>query len=253
MITINIVGTGNLAWHLANQFTKQPDVMLLQVAGRTLESLIPFKKLAQTGTLKELIPADITIIAVSDHAINTVAHQLPYIDTLVVHTAGSIPLEEITTKHRKGVFYPLQSFSKEDTVDFSMIPICIEAQEEHDSTLLKTIASMLSKTVHYLNSHQRKKVHLAAVFANNFTNHCYTIASQICKDDNIPFDILHPLIQKTTQKAITHGPDTVQTGPAKRQDIDVINKQQEALTRKDHTSVYKTLTASILSYYGKEL
>lgn len=254
MITMNIVGTGNIAWHLAKQFAKHPDVTLLQVAGRTLENCIPFKKLSlPTGTIEDLTPVDITIIAVSDQAIDTVAQQLPYTNTLVVHTAGSIPMNAITPRHRKGVFYPLQSFSKEDTVDFTIIPICIEAQEEHDKILLNTLASMLSNKVHFLDSTQRKKVHLAAVFANNFTNHCYTIAAQICKDDHIPFDILHPLIQKTMQKAIAHGPDTVQTGPAKRQDIDVINNQQETLTHEDHKSVYKTLTASILSYYGKEL
>ncbi|WP_299214919.1 DUF2520 domain-containing protein [uncultured Dokdonia sp.] len=253
MITINLIGTGNIAWHLANHFAKASGCKLKQIAGRSKDRLTDFGSLTQQlVTIKELRPATITIIAVSDKAIKDVASQLPYQDTLVVHTSGSMAMDVIP-QHRKGVFYPLQSFSKNDHVDFTQIPICIEASNAEDLQLLQDLATLLSIKIHTIDSHQRKQAHLAAVFVNNFTNHCYTIAQELCKKEAIPFELLYALLKKTAQKAIDHSPSDVQTGPAKRNDIEVIKDHLEMLQEEDHKSIYKTLTASIIAHYGKKL
>lgn len=253
MITINLIGTGNLAWHLATHLAKVPKVKLQQVASRSQKNREDFLSVFEEFTTIDALKfATITIIAVSDNAIEQVASQIPYKDSLVVHTSGSISIDAIDT-NKKGVFYPLQSFSKNDTIDFTSIPICLEASTQEDLDVLHALAKSLSTIVYHLNSVQRKQAHLAAVFANNFTNHCYTVAQEICKKEDIPFEILHALIEKTAQKAITNSPSDVQTGPAKRNDTSVITTHQNMLHNEDHTSIYNTLTASIISHYGKKL
>jgi predicted short-subunit dehydrogenase-like oxidoreductase (DUF2520 family) len=253
MITINLIGTGNVAWHLANHLAKTPECTLLQIAGRSKDKLERFKHLAkEVVAIKELRPAAITIIAVADDAIPKVASQVPYNDTLIVHTSGSISIDRIP-QDRKGVFYPLQSFSKNDHVDFTNIPMCIEASHKEDLQLLHALASLVSTKVHPVDSQQRKQAHLAAVFVNNFTNHCYPIAQELSEKDDIPFELLHALLEKTAQKAIEHSPSDVQTGPAKRNDTEVIATHLDMLEQEDHKSIYKALTASIIAKYGKEL
>lgn len=253
MITINLIGTGNVAWHLAQRFAEATGCELQQVAGRTKEKLQGFEPFTKNRvTINELRPASITIIAVSDKAIATVASQIPYKNSLIVHTAGSIDMDTLP-QDRKGVFYPLQSFSKNDHVDFSKIPICIEASHEKDLQLVQELATLITTKIYHLDSYQRKQAHLAAVFVNNFTNHCYTIAEELCDAENIPFELLHALLEKTAQKAVDHTPSKVQTGPAKRNDTTVINEHLDILQKEDHKSIYKTLTASIIAHYGKKL
>ncbi len=252
-MTINLIGTGNVAWHLANQLAKIPTCTLQQIAGRSPEKEGDFKSFAgEIVTINALQPATITIIAVSDDVIENVSTLIPYQDTLVVHTSGSITIEAIA-QNRKGVFYPLQSFSKNDTIDFTNIPMCIEATTQEDLEILQQLAMLFSTKVYHIDSHQRKQAHLAAVFVNNFTNHCYTIAQELCDTHQIPFELLHALVGKTAQKAIDHSPSEVQTGPAKRNDTKVINEHLNMLQQEDHKSIYQTLTASIIAHYGKEL
>lgn len=253
MITINLIGTGNVAWHLAQHLAKTAGCELQQIAGHSIEKLqdfAPFTK--DLVSINKLRPATMTIIAVSDKAIAKVASQISYKNSLVVHTAGSIGMNILPQDH-KGVFYPLQSFSKNDHVDFTQIPICIEASHAADVPLLQELATLLSTKIYHLDSFQRKQAHLAAVFVNNFTNHCYTIAEELCTAENIPFELLHALLEKTAQKAIDHSPSDVQTGPAKRNDTVVINEHLDMLKKEDHTSIYKTLTDSIIAHYGKKL
>lgn len=253
MITINVIGTGNVAWHLAYHFSKTAGCELQQIAGRSREKLQEFALFTKNlVSINELRPATMTIIAVSDNAIAKVASLIPYKNSLVVHTAGSIGMN-VLPQDRKGVFYPLQSFSKNDQVDFTQIPICLEASHAADIPLLQELATLLSTKIYHLDSSQRKQAHLAAVFVNNFTNHCYTIAEELCDAKNIPFELLHALLEKTAQKAIDHSPNKVQTGPAKRNDTTVINEHLDMLQKEDHTSIYKTLTASISAHYGKKL
>lgn len=200
-IKVIIVGGGNVAYHLAKMFHELPQVDLLQLYNRSVfSSHFDTVEVIKTNEIKDLIPADVCFVAVADDAIAEVTKQLPF-QKLVVHTSGNTPMNVINSKFRKGVFYPLQSFSKQKAVDFSSVPICVEAEHEKDYELLKNVASLLSQKVFEIDSEQRKYIHIAAVFANNFVNHLLYQSQQICKQHNIPFEILQPLIDETFLKA----------------------------------------------------
>ena len=256
MIEVNIVGTGNVAWHLAKAFSAQKNVSIKQVAGRSQKGLLTFKNITKClVSIQNLKRATITIIAVSDDAIESIYKQLPFDNELVVHTSGfTTMLLQKQTNNRTGVFYPLQSFSKDDTtVNFKEIPLLLEASDKNDLKTLETLALSISNNVQIATSKQRRKLHLAAVFANNFTNHCYTIAQELCELSDVPFDTLHALITKTAQKAIKNGPKQSQTGPAKRSDHKVIKAQEELLLDPTHKSIYQTITKALQDTYGKKL
>lgn len=256
MIDVNIIGTGHVAWHLAKAFEHQNKVNLMQVAGRSDLALQDFKQLARqtTTSIDKITPATVTIIAVNDDAIVEVSKKIEYSKQLVVHTSGFTAMTALNPKHRRGVFYPLQSFSKTDaSIDFIKVPILIEAQDETDKKILQELAALISQRVQVATSIQRRHLHLAAVFANNFTNHCYAVAEMLCKEQSLDFDTLHPLIEKTVQKAINNGPMPSQTGPARRNDKSVIAQQEQMLESPEHKKIYTLLTNAIIKTYGKEL
>lgn len=254
MIQVNIIGTGNVAWHLAKRFETLPSVRLQQVCGRSPVALTPFVDLARkTVNIADLKPADVTIIAVSDDVIASISEQIPFSNELVVHTSGSIAMDTLSSKNRKGIFYPAQSFSMEDEVDFKNVPLCLEFENKADKKLLSELALYLSENIHILNSAQRQQLHIAAVFANNFTNYCYTMAKEICDEHRIPFSLLHPLMKKTVAKAMTHNPELMQTGPARRGDHKVIEQHITQLKTENQAELYEAISTSLLKHYGKEL
>jgi predicted short-subunit dehydrogenase-like oxidoreductase (DUF2520 family) len=128
-----------------------------------------------TSNFSELENVDLVIIAVTDDAIATVSDQLPFENQLVVHTSGSVTLEGMNNKNRKGVFYPLQTFSKSKSINFKVIPICLEAENNQDYKTLEIVAQSISDVHFKVNSVQRKALHVAAVFVSNFVNHLYQI------------------------------------------------------------------------------
>ena len=253
MIKITLIGSGNVAQHLIKAFDKSETIEIAQVFSRkkeTLASLIEFDKIVDD--FQDLKEADLYIIAVTDNAISEVSKQLPFINQLVVHTSGTASIETLDDKNRKGVFYPLQTFSKNKDVDFSVIPICLEAENTFDFRVLDTVAKSISKAVFPINSEQRKALHVAAVFVNNFTNHLYQIGQEICEENKVPFEILKPLIQETADKINTLNPTEAQTGPAKRNDSTTIEAHLEYLTNENQKNIYKIITQSIQNN-GKEL
>ena len=254
MIRIVILGTGNVAKHLLGAFKKAEDVEVVQVYGRNnsvLESLgSDYQTTTEVSSLKQV---DIYILAISDDAISEVSKQLDLKAGLVVHTSGSVPLAALSKKTKRGVFYPLQTFSVDRKVDFAEIPICIESENEADTGILKQLASAISKKVEYMDSDQRKALHLAAVMANNFTNHMYYLSSEFCSQNNVPFSLLHPLIQETAKKIEDLSPYDAQTGPARRNDCGTLKKQKAQLKSKRHKKIYSLLSKSIRKTYGKKL
>lgn len=257
MIKVSIIGSGNVAQHLIvalqNSIINGAEMELVQVYTRqksTLSHLLDFNKI--TDDWKTLAEADLFIIAVSDEAISTVSEQIPYKNKLVVHTSGGISLEAIASNNRKGVFYPLQTFSKNKAVNFKSIPICIESQNASDYQLLQNVAQAISDSVFAINSEQRKALHVAAVFVNNFTNHLYKIGNDICIENNVPFEILKPLIQETAEKITQLSPNEAQTGPAIRNDIETINAHLSFLSDENQKNIYNILTQSIQNN-GKKL
>lgn len=233
---VTIIGNGNVASHLTNAFLKADDIEATQLNSRTFTKT-PF--------------ADVTIIAVSDDAISTVSSKIKT-KNLVVHTSGSVALDSLQNKGNKGVFYLLQTFSTNKKVDFSEIPFCLEATNQKDLNLLEKLAKSIGKKVYHINSEQRKNLHIAAVFVNNFVNHLYKVGNDICTEHHIPFDILQPLIKETANKIESLSPENAQTGPAKRNDQQTIKNHLDLLNT-DQKKIYKMLTESISSLSTKSI
>lgn len=254
MIKIVIIGAGNVALHLYNAFSENEKTMVTQVYNRNIHaiSFIDPAVTQATNQLSELKEADIYIICVKDDAVTGISGKLPFKNKLVVHTSGSIPNDNLNDTNRRGVFYPLQTFSKDKKVDFHTVPICIEAENKEDLKFIETLAKSISSNVYEVNSDQRKSLHLAAVFVNNFVNHMYYIGNEICKENHIPFKILQPLIKETAEKVINLDPVEAQTGPAKRNDLQIIEMHTAQLKNIKHNEIYKLLTKSIQETYGRK-
>jgi predicted short-subunit dehydrogenase-like oxidoreductase (DUF2520 family) len=246
MIKVVILGSGNVAQHLIEVMKNAPSIDLVQVFARNpnqLNQLLPSSKIV--SDYQKIAAADVYIISVSDNAITEVSGKLPFENRLVVHTSGSSDLSVLDNKNRKGVFYPLQTFTKGKKVDFTPIPICLETENEQDYQLLENLGNCISKKVFQINSEQRKSLHVAAVFVCNFVNHLYQIGNEICEANQIPFEVLHPLIQETAQKILELKPKEAQTGPALRNDTKTIQKHLDFLSDENYTTIYKLLTQSI--------
>ena len=257
MTKVSIIGSGNVAQHLIQAFQNKivldSQIELVQVFARNKKSLTQLLDSNRiTSDYTQLQAADVYIIAVSDDAIAEVSSQLPFENQLVVHTSGTVPLTTLESKNRRGVFYPLQTFSKDKAVNFKTIPICLEAENEKDLETLNQIANAISDAVYEINSEQRKALHVAAVFVNNFVNHLYQMGNEICDNNNVPFEILKPLIQETANKIVSLSPKEAQTGPAKRNDRTTIEAHQQFLTDENQSTIYTILTQSIQNN-GKKL
>ena len=227
MISILIVGNGNVGTQLFEA---------LKIIDTLNVSLI------SSRDLSNIPKAELTIVTVSDDAIGSVSSQIS--NDFVVHTSGSVPLSALKNNTRKGVFYPLQTFSKDKKVDFTQVPFCLEATTENDLKLLVTVANYLGQKIYHISSEQRKTIHVAAVFANNFTNHLYKIAQDICETHQVPFEILYPLINETANKIKVLPPALAQTGPAIRKDEATIKNHLFMLSKKQQ-EIYKIITKSI--------
>ena len=254
-LKIVIVGAGNVSWHLAKELQKN-DQEILQVYNRSVGSAISLSRRLKcdfTTRIEDINKkADLYIIAVKDSVIAQVSDSLLVADKLVVHTSGAVDIGKIKHK-RNGVIYPLQTFSKEKKLNFKNIPFCIEASKSEDYNTLMRLATLLSPKVYNINSHQRKVLHVAAVFACNFSNFMYMIADDILQKEQIPLDILQPLIKETASKIKMLKPKEVQTGPAVRKDKSSINAHLNYLEKGAHFDIYKILTETILDENKDEL
>lgn len=245
MIRISILGYGKVGRQLARAFREADGIELLQIYNRT-----PDKESASGSgefihDLKDLAEADVYIISVSDKAVSELSTRLPFKDRLVVHTAGSLSQSALSENNRRGVFYPLQTFSHKRPVDFHGLPVFVGAEDPADLEILKTAASALNARTFQVDDEQRKALHVAAVFACNFSNHLYKIADEICRNSEIPFDVLHPLILETAQKIMVMDPAKAQTGPAVRHDDPTIAAHLEFLSDPSKKELYQLLTRSI--------
>ncbi len=246
MIKVAVIGYGNVAYHLIEHLADSPKINLAFIYSRTTKidrELPPGCKL--TASLEDIRDVDLAIIAVTDDAIAAVSCQLNV--PLVVHTSGAVPMNALQNTTSKGVFYPLQSFSKVKPVRFSEIPICIESEHKSDRVLLKQLAAILGAQTYAITSEQRTYLHVAAVFANNFSNHMYAIAHEICNAHKVPFEVLQPLIQETAAKVAVLEPKKAQTGPAIRKDEKTLAKHLHLLDTNEQ-EIYRLLTKSIQNY-----
>ena len=248
MIRVILLGFGNVGQHVYKAMQDSDDVHLVQVYNR---KPITSLEVPQTQTLSTIAHADVYIVAIPDNAIAQFSEAIPIKDTLVVHTSGGVAMQVLANHNRKGVFYPLQTFSKEHAVAFNNIPICVEAENDTDLKLLKRLGSAISEKVVTITSEERATLHLAAVFVNNFVNHLYSIASEISEENNLDFSLLKPLITETAKKLNALSPLEAQTGPAKRNDTETITKHMDLLKDTEHGALYELLTKSIQASFKK--
>ena len=252
MTTIVFLGFGNVNFHLINTLYKHNKDSVIQVYNRSEINLNKeLNKIPFTTDLSKIKEADLYIIGIPDDAIAAFSETLPLKNKLVVHTSGSVSMEALSKRNRKGVFYPLQTFSKNREVNFNTIPICIEAKEEADLELLTNLGNSLSEKVVEIDSDERSKLHLAAVFVNNFVNHLYAIGDDILGNNELSFDLLHPLIEETASKVKTLSPSEVQTGPARRGDQKTIEKHLHLLTEGPESELYQQLTESLMKKFDR--
>lgn len=193
------------------------------------------------------LKADLCLVCVSDDAVNSVINRIPP-EIPVAHTSGSIQLESLDRKKNVGVFYPLQTISKERKVNFKEIPLLVEASDENLKQKLIVLAKSISEEVHEVSSEKRKEIHLAAVFINNFVNHQIFLAEQLAERFQFDKLLLKPLLLETVYKAIDEGAYNAQTGPGRRGDVNVI-ATHEAMLPNDLRLIYHTLTESIIKTY----
>ncbi|WGF92302.1 Rossmann-like and DUF2520 domain-containing protein [Aequorivita marisscotiae] len=246
MIKVVLLGFGNVNSHLLKAFNKSDEISVVQIFNRNYIKMIsPFSAISFTDSISEIANADIYIIGIPDDAISNFSASLHFKNKLVVHTSGGAAMDVLSSKNRRGIFYPLQTFSKQRSVDFTNIPICIEAENPQDLDLLQQLGSVISKNVKIISSEKRTKLHLAAVFVNNFVNYLYQIGSEIVTKEDLPFELLKPLIAETALKIEALSPKEAQTGPAKRNDNKTIEKHLHLLEDNDFKDFYKLFTTAL--------
>ncbi|OYU96079.1 MAG: hypothetical protein CFE21_06615 [Bacteroidetes bacterium B1(2017)] len=250
MISIFIIGTGRLAHNLVNAFQKST-VTLEGVFARNESEAQAFSKKFEIPHIKNYssIPpnCDLYFLCVSDQAIGEVSNNLK-VTGCVVHCSGTSSIETLSPHAHTGVFWPIQSFSKDKLVSFKDIPICIEANTDEDKRLLEVISDSITTKTILAQGQQRQQLHLAAVLVNNFTNHLFTLAQSFLNQNQLSFDVLKPLINETLTKVNTQNPSLIQTGPAARKDfITIDNHRRLLLENPNLANVYEVLTKSILN------
>lgn len=236
MSKIAIIGHGNVGYHLANQLSKKNEVVVF--------SRTPTESHIQP--LIELNPHsfDLIILTVPDSVIKEVANAINSSEAIIVHTSGSRPMSDLSEHAKHGVIYPLQTFSKGKDIDFSAFPIFVEGSADAEMQIY-TFAKSFSRDVRLLTSSNRTKLHLAAVFACNFSNHMYHIAEKYLANLDMTFQDIQPLVEETLQKAISLNPSRSQTGPAMRNDQLTINTHLEMMEDQEIKAIYQMITDHI--------
>lgn len=246
---IVFIGAGKVGTHLANAlFNASINIAGIYSQNKENAFLLAQKYHSQWGDFTSIktYDAELIIVSVPDNALTTVLKQIPQSNAIIVHTSGSIDMDVLNMFERTGIFYPLQTFSKDKKVSFSSIPILIESKRKNDLVLLKKLAELLTKKVYHINSSQRKKIHIAAVFANNFSNYLFHIAANLLEKEDIPFEIIQPLIAETADKLKELHPYDAQTGPALRNDQKTTEDHLNYLNETpDYQEIYKLLSHQI--------
>lgn len=256
-IKISFVGAGRVGSAICRELFKKGFVIDTIISTSGINGIPLANECKAEWSKKLLIPdsTGVAIVAVPDRRLKKVLSDLRCSPgTIVAHTAGSIGLdiypEEII---KKGVIYPLQTFSYRREINFSELPVFIEASDSETSDIISYIAGALGCRVSYAGTEQRRKLHLAAVFACNFTNHMMTIGKELAINSGYSFDELKPLLLETFLKASEAGPENSQTGPAVRNDKNTIRKHLELLSfERDLQKIYRDISKSIFKYHNKK-
>jgi len=255
---IAILGAGNvgyqLTWHLNNTGHQ-----IVQVFSRHLPSAKWIGNLMDipcTTNISEITKdADIYLIAVNDDSVAQVASELKLGDKVVAHTSGAVPMNILKgVSSNYGIFYPMQTLSRNISVDFSVIPICLNGVNEYTTNILKDLAGSLTNKIVIVDDEKRLAIHVAAVIANNFTNHLFSISQMILEKTGLSFEIMKPLINETVRKIQNHDPLNVQTGPAVRHDEETIKKHLQFLKEDGRfEEIYRILSEDIQKHASSQV
>lgn len=247
---VHIIGSGNVAWHFARFLNNENS----EVTGISSRNEAEGQNLAtEIGTcycaIEDIPESDIIILCVPDDAIESVAQKVSESTALICHTSGSTGIEALQKCTNSGVIWPFQTLSKGKEVSYNSLPVAIEANSADNLHQLEKITGA-SGNVHHIDTPQRLHMHLAAVFANNFTNHMMSIAEELCTRHNLKFKLLHPLLKETVDKSITYGPAKAQTGPAIRNDQKTMAKHLELLNNyPEYREIYTLISNSIKTFH----
>lgn len=259
-LKVSFIGSGNLAWHLAPALDNVgfPVTEIYSPNHKHADALTDrtYQAEAKDSLDFSTSKSRIFIIAASDDAIKEIASEiiLP-VNSFLLHTSGSQPLSALESADADniGSFYPLQTFTKNKKVDFKTVPIFIESSNQATENLMISIAKALGSSVRKIGSEDRKALHVAAVFASNFTNHMLMISKEILHQNSLSFDLVKPLITETINKSLTIGPEKTQTGPAFRSDLKILDSHMDFLKDDEKIAeIYQLISQSIIDKYNPE-
>jgi predicted short-subunit dehydrogenase-like oxidoreductase (DUF2520 family) len=247
--SVSFVGAGNVATHLALNLKKQ-GIQIHSITSKNNQSAKVLASVVESKVIEDLNllpPHCLVIICVNDESIRNVIQKIPLINS-IVYTSGNIELKSLPKRANLGVFYPLQTFTKDRDLNLSNVPFLIESNNELFGKKIFDLASKLSNHVLYANSAERKKIHLGAVFVNNFTNHLLFLSKNYIDSQQLNWDILKPLMQETIDKLSSIEPFEAQTGPARRNDVKIIENHLQELDGRSK-EIYELISKSIIETY----
>lgn len=237
MSKVAIIGYGNVGYHLASRISSKRHEV-------TIFSRTPSEDFILSVDELEPDAFEFIILTVPDDKIKEVSDSLDVSEAIILHTSGANAISDLSKHPKHGVVYPLQTFSKTKEVDFTTIPIFVEGSEEGEKDIFTFVRSF-SNDVRLLTSTNRSKLHLAAVFACNFSNHMFHLSEKLLADLEMTFQDILPLVEETLRKAIELNPSHSQTGPAVREDDDTINRHLDMLKDEHMKTLYRMITESI--------
>ncbi len=254
---LSIIGSGNVANYFASTFYDN-GINVNQITSKNIEHAQLLANKVNSNAIAKIsdldFEIDYLIVAVNDSSIADVLAEIPvHVSPIILHTSGNTDIKIFNPLFRNfGVLYPLQTFSKHTSLVNTNFPILLEANSKETLKKIRDLVSLFTNNIMELDSNQRQVTHLAAVFANNFTNHLFSISSSILANENIDFQILFPLLNETISKIQVGEPDAIQTGPARRNDENTMKKHQEILTKypKNFKLIYDIISKSITQKFN---
>ena len=257
-IKVSIIGSGNVAEHLALAFAEAKGVELVEVCGRNADRVAAISQMAECNSSNDfaaLREADIYIVSVTDRYVGEVAAMLKVpTNSIIAHTAGCVPMQVLPETARRGVFYPFQTFSMGHRLDISRVPLFIEGDNAQTHEELRALAHAISNVVRDADSELRRKVHLSGVFASNYVNRMYTYALRNIEEAGLGFECIAPVIEETARKCLERqNPALLQTGPARRGDRATIERHLQQLEHNPEVrEIYRLLCEDIMREWCSE-
>lgn len=258
MKRVVVIGAGNVAWSLAPAIAEAEGYILTQIYARNILRASELAaainhNVAVTDDISDITDADIYIISLKDDAIGEIVDELPRNNALWVHTSGGVSIDALASlPGSRGVLYPLQTFSRGRKLKFCNIPIFIEGNTPEAMTEIRLLSESLSNTVAVADSEMRRMMHVAAVFACNFTNHLWAVATELLDENGMDFEMLRPLMEETMAKAFESGAYSGQTGPARRGDKELMSHHIDSIGSETYRNLYRLLSRSIYKMYNPE-